>query len=208
VTDPAPTAPTTSLQGSGQPTALRTFLGDRARYLIPTHLTTVDQLLIREKENGIDARRWALSRRRRKEVLTVAFLIELHRRMFRNIWTWAGQLRRTDHPEGARWPTIGIELNDLVGEARFWSDRKLFAPDDLALRFHHSLLRIRAWEGGSGSHARLAADALVVSLERPPFNWGMGAVPSTASARERYLAALREADRGAFHSLRDFARSM
>ena len=175
-------------------------------HLLPSHLATMDELLALEQACATDARQWAFSRRRRKEIFSVSFLAELHRRMFSGIWKWAGQLRRTEHADGARWPTIGIELNDLIGEARFWRERKLYPPDDVALRFHHRLFRIRAWEGGNGSHARLTADALAVAMDRPPFLWGQNRAEPAAPVRERYSAALRDADSGILQTLRDFAR--
>jgi Fic-DOC domain mobile mystery protein B len=187
--------------------SLAELLGGEAKFLVPFHLTTLDELLLHEQRNGMAARTWAFNRRARHDPLTLPFLSALHQRLFRDIWRWAGQLRRRDHPDGARWPTIGIELNDLLGEARFWRERAIYGPDELALRFHHRLLRIRAWEGGNGTHARLAADAVVVSLKRPPFSWGLRSNSPRESAREQYVAALRDADAGSFDSLRDFARS-
>jgi Fic-DOC domain mobile mystery protein B len=167
---------------------------------------SLEDLLSLELDGIIRARRWALTSPRKGDVITVAFLTELHRRMYEHLWKWAGQLRRTDHIEGVRWPTIGIEVNDLVGEARFWRERKLYPPDDIALRFHHRLLRIRVWEGGNGSHARLVADAIAVSLKRPPFRWGSTEAQYQKTARDTYLRALRSADTGDYFPLRDFAR--
>ena len=187
-------------------TPLAQILGERVSQLVPAYLTTIEELLALEHARTIEARRWALSARRKRDVLTVTFVTGLHHRMFDGIWKWAGQLRRSDHAEGVRWPTIAIELNDLLSEVRFWRERKLYSGDEIALRFHHRLFRIRAFEGGTGSHARLAADAVVAALGRPPFDWGMHEETSTTATRERYLSALRDADAGVFQSLREFAR--
>ncbi len=187
-------------------TPLSPLLGERMGQLVPGHVETMEELLALEHEKALETRRWAFSARRKKEIVGVSFLVALHHKMFDGIWKWAGQLRRTDHAEGARWPTIAIELNDLLGEVRFWRERKLYAADDMALRFHHRLFRIRAWEGGNGSHARLATDALAVAMDRPPFLWGQSSSHPSTTVRERYLVALREADSGLFHPLRDFAR--
>jgi len=175
--------------------------------LVPGHITTLSDILTLEQEHIIRARRWALSPRRKDNVASVAFLLDLHRRMFSGIWKWAGQLRRTDSPDGARWPTIGFELHDLVAELQRWQQLSLYTPDEGALIFHHRLVRIRAFEGGNGSHGRLAADALVVSLGRPPFSWGVQYATSAALVRERYLKSMRDADSGTIQPLRDFARS-
>jgi hypothetical protein len=50
-----------------------------------------------------------------------------------------------------------------------------------------------------------------VATGRAPFRWRVESDNSVASlqiARDRYLAALRDADNGSFHSLRDFARGI
>jgi Fic-DOC domain mobile mystery protein B len=192
-------------------TDVRELLGERARTLIPTWVTTVEELLLREYVNISGARQWAFrsaSRKHTPRLFGAAFLTELHSRMFNGIWTWAGQLRRSDDPEGVRWPTIAIELNDLAGEARFWSERRIYQPDELALRFHHRLYRIRVWEGGNGTHARLAADTISVSLAQTPFSWGAGRHAQPGEAREQWNSAMRAADGGDLRPLRDFARSL
>jgi Fic-DOC domain mobile mystery protein B len=188
---------------------LREILGARAAALVPTWVTSLDELLLREYVNISEAREWAFRSASRKHSLALfgaAFLTDLHNRMYTGIWAWAGQLRRTDDAEGVRWPTIAIELNDLAGEARFWSERRIYQPDDLALRFHHRVLRIRPWEGGNGTHARLTADTIAVSLHRPPFTWGLDPNRSPVESRDAYHAALRAADGGDFRQLREFAR--
>ena len=189
------------------PESLREFLGPRAVHLIPTHLTTVAELMAREMESLVAARAWTLKSGHKAVNSGTPFFMALHRRMYENIWSWAGQLRRTDHPEGVRWPTIALELNDLASEMRFWVERKLYSPDETALRLLHRLTRIRPWEGGNGAHARLAADALVVSLDQQPFLWGSSEEDSETS-RIRYLAAMREGYLGRFQALRDFARGV
>jgi Fic-DOC domain mobile mystery protein B len=192
----------------GRSRRIEDVIGKRAEHLIAGHLVDIDEVLTLEQARLLETRRWVLGRRRSSiEILTVAFLMQLHKRLYDGIWDWAGQLRRTDAADGARWPTIGIELNDLIGRAKFWQERKLYGSDELALRFHHGLYRIHAWEGGNGVHARLAADALVALLGRTPFRWGQGRYDSAVAARERYLVALREADAGSFEALRNFARA-
>ena len=64
------------------------------RGLIPTHISTQQELNEWEQLNILEAQKWAFSRRRRS-VLTVEFLTKLHRKMFERTWNWAGQFRKT-----------------------------------------------------------------------------------------------------------------
>ena len=49
--------------------------------LIPGHLATLSELNDWEQENILQARQWAFSRKRR-EILTISMIQQLHRRMF------------------------------------------------------------------------------------------------------------------------------
>jgi len=68
---------------------------------------------------------------------------------------------------------------------------------------------IHAFPNGNGRHARLMADLLVIRLGRARLSWGDGETSGApiSTVRDRYLAALRAADRGDFGDLIAFARS-
>ena len=63
--------------------------------LIPRHISTRAELNTWEQANIAKAVVWLGARRRRGPVLSLAFLRELHQRMFGETWRWAGQFRRT-----------------------------------------------------------------------------------------------------------------
>jgi Fic family protein len=78
----------------------------------------------------------------------------------------------------------------------------------VAARFHHDLVRIHPWPNGNGRHGRMATDLLLRMWKRPPFSWGaVSGVAEPASARERYIDALRRADAHEYTSLYVFVRS-
>lgn len=56
--------------------------------LIPSYITTRDQLNEVEQLGIAAADRWAFGRRRK--VLDEDFLYRLHKRMFGDVWKWAG----------------------------------------------------------------------------------------------------------------------
>lgn len=57
--------------------------------LIPSYVKLRHELNEAEQVNIGEGLRWAMSRRR--DVLDQEFLSELHRRMFGEVWRWAGQ---------------------------------------------------------------------------------------------------------------------
>ncbi len=72
---------------------------DEAADLIPTGIETVDHPNAFEQTNTLPATERALRNWRRwttAQVLSEAFLFDLHRRMFDETWRWAGVPRRTD----------------------------------------------------------------------------------------------------------------
>ena len=54
---------------------------------------------------------------------------------------------------------------------------------------------------------RLAADALLASLEQPRFSWGRNNLVSATETRSAYVAALRAADAHNFAPLMAFVRT-
>ncbi|MEA2877359.1 MAG: hypothetical protein QOF14_2555 [Hyphomicrobiales bacterium] len=62
--------------------------------LIPTHVTLRSELNELEQKNIGQADAWAFLRKR--NVLDGNFLKGLHRRMFKDVWRWAGDYRKTE----------------------------------------------------------------------------------------------------------------
>lgn len=182
-----------------------------AEGLLPDHVTTRDELNELEEANIQVGMAWAwesaVLSRRRADVLTEGFLYELHGRMFDEVWDWAGQVRRTDTNIGVDKSIIRVEVRKLVEDAGHWRGDGTYAPDELAVRFHHRLVSIHPFPDGNGRHARLMADLIVQQSGRPVFSWGGKSLVETSELRSRYVDALRRADKGDLGPLVDFARS-
>ena len=183
---------------------------DEERFLIPS-VSTLAELNLLERENILEARRWLFSPRRKftpTELLDHLLVRELHRRMFRHIWRWAGKLRDCELNLGVPPVEVGTRLVSLLEDARAWISYDTFPADELCVRLHHGLVAIHPWRNGNGRHARLVADRLAVALGRVPFTWGGGIeLEAKNDTRTHYLTALRQADQGDFAALVAFARS-
>ena len=173
--------------------------------LIPTYIALRAELNEAEQIGIADAERWAFSRRR--VVLESAFLQQLHKRMFGDVWQWAGQFRATARNIGIDAYRILVELRSLCDDTRYQITNGTYAPDEIAIRFHHRLVFIHAFPNGNGRHARLAADLLARQLGAGRFTWGSANLVDAAEARRRYVEALRAADAHDITALLAFARS-
>jgi Fic-DOC domain mobile mystery protein B len=173
--------------------------------LIPSYITQRRELNEAEQIGIADADRWAFSRRR--EVLSKEFLCQLHRRMFANVWKWAGQFRTTPRNIGVEGWQIGPMLRELLDDVHYWIEHQTFGPDEIAVRFHHRLVFIHPFPNGNGRLSRMAADLLIVQLGGKRLTWGSGNLVAIAELRKRYINALRQADDHVIEPLIDFARS-
>jgi Fic-DOC domain mobile mystery protein B len=193
----------------------QTPLGDdELRGLRLTYVTTRGELDAAEQLNIVDGRAWATGRTRSvDQILDDVFLRRLHREMFGDVWTWAGQYRKSNKNIGVDWPQIGEAARNLCADARMWhaAAQGRAAQDAASVEFHQRLVLIHPFVNGNGRHARLTADLLAAAMGNSTFTWGgtMGTVPTAGGdpVRAAYLDALRKADNGDLPPLVAFARS-
>lgn len=165
---------------------------DEALGLRLTWVRTRGDLNQAEAANILDARR-AIRSPALDEVLDDLWLRNLHRRMFGDVWDWAGVYRLSNRNIGFDWTEVPAAIRNLVRDAQAW-----FGDDDQqasVARFHHRLVAIHPFPTGNGRHSRAAADYLCNALGIVPPTWGALTYPATAGLRAAYLAALRTADR-------------
>jgi Fic-DOC domain mobile mystery protein B len=173
--------------------------------LIPAHVTLRSELNELEQQNILQANTWAFLRRRKP--VGEPFGCNLHRRMFRDVWTWAGTYRRSNKNLGIGWALIQPRLLEALEQTQFWIDDNTFRPDEIAVRFHHTLVAIHPFPNGNGRWSRLMGDILAVWLKRQRFTWGGGALAAADETRRIYIDALKAADNHDFAALFAFARS-
>ncbi|WCK05743.1 mobile mystery protein B [Agrobacterium tumefaciens] len=177
--------------------------------LLQTWITHRRDLNEAEEENIVEGAAWARGRRRLpfERMLSEDFMRTLHKRMFGDVWQWAGTFRSTERNIDVQAYRIGMELASSLSDIRYWIEHKTFPPDEIAIRFHHRLVAIHPFPNGNGRHARLAADLLIERLGGDPFTWGGGSLANVGELRARYVGALRAADNHDIAPLLEFARS-
>ena len=145
---------------------------------------------------------------KRSDLVTDRFARELHKRMFYQVWKWAGQYRRTEKNLGWEPPRMTEGVRNIFDDARYWLENSTFPLEEAVVRLHYRLVLVHPWPNGNGRHARLIADILMVSRGKPELTWGAGSdLAAKGEARTRYLDAIRMADTGDFGPLITFAMS-
>jgi Fic-DOC domain mobile mystery protein B len=152
---------------------------------------------------------WASGRRLKPDdILKTDFVRTLHKRMFGDVWSWAGDFRAGDVNIGNVPPyRIPADLPAMLDDVKYWVEHKTFSADEIPVRLHHRLVEIHPFPNGNGRHARLTADLLIQQLGGAPFSWGGGSLKTIGELRKRYIEALKLADDHDVNPLIEFARS-
>ncbi|MDO6390099.1 mobile mystery protein B [Pontibacter sp. BT731] len=152
---------------------------------------------------------WTMGTRfKRDAILTEKFIRTLHRRMFGDVWKWAGELRRTEKNIGVPWVTIGMELRYLLEDTAYWINNKTYHQDEIAIRFKHRLVNIHCFPNGNGRHSRIMADIIMESIfGEDAFTWNRSNMVKADATRKAYIAAIRAGDKGDITPLLQFAKS-
>jgi Fic-DOC domain mobile mystery protein B len=178
---------------------------EEMRGLIPAHVAYRSELNEAEQENILRAQDWALGRSR--DPLSEKFVKDLHRRMFSDVWRWAGEFRTSERNLGIAFYTIPAAMRHLLDETNAWIGYQSYPADEIAVRFHHRLVQIHPFPNGNGRLSRLMADLLVIRLGGERFSWGSASLREVGGVRQRYIAALQVADNHDIGPLLAFARA-
>ena len=175
--------------------------------LLLSHITTRTELDRWEQDNINEALAW-IDQRKPKNILEESFIKLLHKKMFCNVWKWAGTFRQSEKNIGIVWYMVPIELKQLCDDVEYWIENKTFSEDEIAAIFHHRLVSIHPFANGNGRHARLMADILLENvLHKSPFTWGRASLTNAGTTRKQYIQSLVAADKGDYKPLLAFVRS-
>ncbi len=179
---------------------------DEREGLLQTWITYRRDLNEAEQTNIAAGTAWAW-RVRRRGLLSEEFLRQLHKRLFGEVWAWAGEFRGTERNIGIEPVRIPVEIRTAFDDARYWIEHETFPPDEIAVRLHHRLVAVHPFPNGNGRTTRLTGDLAAARLGQEPLAWGRQTLTDVSEARARYVAALRAADNHDIGPLLEFARS-
>lgn len=162
-----------------------------------------------EQQNIEQAVLWSLNRSFKPEaVFTEEFIQGLHKRMYGDVWAWAGDFRQTNkNIDVDKWQ-ISVELKYLLDDTKFWYANNTYNPGELTIRFKHRLVSIHCFPNGNGRHSRLMADIIIEKIfKQPVYSWGATSLVKEGNTRAAYLSAIKAADQGDIEPLIKFTKS-
>jgi len=191
--------------GLGEPDGATPLDPDEKEGLRFAHITTRGELDQLEQANIIEGLQW-LKKQKNADILGEKFVRDLHKRLFGQVWKWAGTFRKTEKNIGIDPVQIAIQLRQLLDDTRYWIEHETYPPIELAARFHYKLVLIHPFPNGNGRHARIMADAILTKLmDAPAIDWAGGyKLEAMNERRNLYIAALRAADKQEFIKLLEF----
>jgi Fic-DOC domain mobile mystery protein B len=176
--------------------------------LIPS-ITTREELDEFEQLNIEKAIQWTFGKKWKAEQLfSEKFVKDLHKRMYGEVWKWAGAFRESEKNLGIKSYLIPTELKVLLDDAIFWVQNDTYSPDELAIRFKHRLVSIHCFSNGNGRHSRLMADLIMEKLFNATFfSWGSSNLVKATETRKAHIKAVKMADKQDLQPLIVFAKS-
>ncbi|MFA6195114.1 MAG: mobile mystery protein B [Sulfurimonas sp.] len=167
------------------------------------HIKTRRELDEAEAQNILKAYiKYTLTPSKLKKVsFDLSFFCKLHKEMFNDVWSWAGEFRTTQTSIGVSANTIHQYLYQLQDDLKYWE--KVWEYRDTATRLHHTLVKIHPFPNGNGRWARLVTDLWLLKIGQNALAWG-GNITEISVARTEYIVALKEADGGSYERLKKF----
>ena len=172
-------------------------------------ITTQAELDEFEQKNIAKAIQWTLGKNISiGRLLSEEYLTQLHKKMYGEVWKWAGEYRTKETNIGVKSHMVEIELRKLLDDVKYWIENEVYEPIELAIRFKHKLVSIHCFPNGNGRHSRLMADLIMEKLyDAKYYSWGGSNLTKANELRKQYISALKQADNGSMKDLINFAQS-
>jgi len=191
-----------------QPTGASPITDEQKEGLLQKWISTQAQLNQIEKDNILLAQQWLFNTRQKNaDFADFNFLSKFHKKMFNNVYSWAGDIRTTQSNIGDSTHLIRQNTHSLKLDIQAWIENDSYSQDEIAVRYHHQLVCIHPFANGNGRLSRLMADYINEQIfDNQPFSWGADNLYIDGTARSKYLHAIYEANRNRIDCLVNFAR--
>lgn len=169
---------------------------DFKKDLIPRYIKLAAELNEVEENNIVDGLIWLDSYQ--GECADALFWKKAHKKMFDQVWKWAGQFRTHeldnedfDHPG-----YIQEHIKRLEGDLKGWlSKANSMPPNECMARFHERFLTIHPFANGNGRTARILTEHICKRSGFTSPTWGHSLRGDPKAHRKAYVAALERARR-------------
>ena len=125
------------------------------------------------------------------------FWIKLHKKLFENVWTWAGKIRTHElaNPEFKDPHEIWPQLYQLEKDLDFWLSDSSLTSQEMSARFHERIETIHPFANGNGRFGRIITEQICRHHRLRIPTWGAKMKDNPALRRKSYIDALIESRR-------------
>ncbi len=164
---------------------------------------TLKEIYLREAENiaNVTIKYLSATPSKKEAPFTYAWMIDLHKEMFQDVWVWAGKLRQIELSIGIPAYRVSTELKNLSDDLLFWDKNKTYDTYEISARLHHRAVQIHPFQNGNGRWSRMLADIYMRQNSLMPVKWQEELLSSENPNRDKYIQALKKADDGNYHEL-------
>ncbi len=159
---------------------------------------TREQLNAAEFLNNYEAFSKYLNRKPTKRMapFTSRWMLRLHKEMFSAVWVWAGKIRTTDGLNiGVPAHQVETALENLARDLACWREGEWDLIEQSAT-LHHRSVQIHPFLDGNGRWSRLLANIWIKQNGGPVITWPTELRQATSVIRDRYMEAIKQADKG------------
>lgn len=170
-------------------------------------ISTRAELNIFEAANieKVAARYLTIRPTRRSAKFTYDWCLKLHQQMFGDVWEWAGVPRVRELNIGIASHAITENLAMLLQDLESWPGFKIEFVEQAA-RLHHRAVQIHPFVNGNGRWSRMLANIWLKRHRQPLTLWPEKMIGTSSEVRERYLAAIIQANEGNYNPLIELHR--
>lgn len=163
--------------------------------LKPKHIQTIGELDEYEEQNIVEGLAWL--KNYTGECTNYQFWFKLHRKLFGNVWRWAGEIRKheVNNPDFLLPHEIWPALKQLENDLHYWLTKKLFSPDEMAAHFHEKIETIHPFANGNGRFGRILIEYFCELNGYQVPTWGKSLKDDPKKRRNTYISAILSARR-------------
>lgn len=124
--------------------------------------------------------------------LDYQFWIKLHKKLFNDVWSWAGEIR--DHelanPDFKMPYEIWPEFKQLIDDIKFWLKKDTYPFKEITARFHERIETIHPFANGNGRFGRILVEYFCRFHEEQLPTWGHSRRSNPEERRRKYIESL------------------